>query len=340
MFIDQLKNVVVSLSKPSDGSYYYFSRLTDDQKVIYKTVLSGIKAYDKEIKMQMRPINEISMIFDYVILDNPLIFYVTSFNQLNDPYKKRCSVMPEYKYPKGFSKENMVHIKELLQEFDVLKEKSDMDKEAYVHDYCLDNFKYDFTNGDHAHSILGLVTRKAATCDGVAKFVKLAFDYLGVKSLVVSGKAKDPTHDNDIVSHAWNIIKINGKTYHLDVTFDMTLKNKVNRYDYFNLSDDDIKKDHIIISDIPACTSIGNDYFSNHSLVVRKFSELEDYVLKQLKQGKKNILLKMINTQYTEDIVDKIMNIATRQYSNLYKRSVAVNIGYNPSQMVFEINFK
>jgi len=303
-------------------------------------MLSGIKAYDKEIKMQMRPINEISMVFDYVLLDNPLIFYVSSFSQSNDPYKKRCSIMPEYKYPKRFSKENTTLIKEFLRVFDVLEEKSDIDKEIYVHDYCLDNFKYDYTYGDCAHSVLGLVTHKAAACAGVAKFVKLAFDYLGVKSLVISGKAKDQERDGNIVSHAWNIIKIQGKTYHLDVTFDMTLKNKINRYDYFNLSDNDIKKDHIIISDVPMCAIVGNDYFSTNSSVVDSLSGLENYILKQLKQSKKNFLVKIMNVQYSEDITDKIMNIAARQYNNLYKRCVTVNVGYNQSQMVFEINFK
>ena len=46
--------------------------------------------------------------------------------------------------------------------------------------------------------------------------------------------------------HTWNIVRINGKYYHLDATFDNTLGNdkKEIRYDYFNLDDQQIFRDH------------------------------------------------------------------------------------------------
>ena len=45
--------------------------------------------------------------------------------------------------------------------------------------------------------------------------------------------------------------------------------------------------------------------------------------------------------QYSEKIVAKVMNIAKRQYGNIYKNKsgVAVEARYNSGQMVFEINF-
>lgn len=49
--------------------------------------------------------------------------------------------------------------------------------------------------------------------------------------------------------HTWNIVRINGQYYHLDATFDNTLgKNEDDsvsiRYDYFNLDDKNIFRDH------------------------------------------------------------------------------------------------
>jgi len=233
----------------ADGSYYYFSRLTEEQKALYKTILSSLKTYSKEIKMQLRPTNEILKVFNYVLLDNPLIFYTSSFRQMMDLDKRKCSVMPEYKYPKNFSKETTATINNYLQVFDSIKGKNDLDKETYVHDYCLKNFNYDYSLGDYSYSVLGAVLNKTSACEGIAKFVKLAFDYLGLKSLVVCGKAKNQTYNNKMEPHAWNIIKLNGKTYHLDVTFDMASRDK----SYFNLSDEIIKRDHIVIGEAPAC---------------------------------------------------------------------------------------
>ncbi|GHV16967.1 hypothetical protein AGMMS49938_17440 [Fibrobacterales bacterium] len=323
------------------NSSYYYSRLTDDKKAIYKTILAGLKAFDKEIKIQLMPMNEITMIFNYVLFDNPLIFYVSqSFQQLRDLYNKKCFIVPEYKYPKPLSKEFTTAITKYLQVFDSLKEKSDLDKELFVHNYCLETFTYDYQFGDSAHSVLGVVMNKTAVCEGIAKFVKLAFDYLGLSSLVVVGKAKSQAYNDKMEPHAWNIVKINGNTYHLDVTFDMTLTTKMNRYDYFNLSEEDIKKDHIITGDIPACTIVGNDYFSTNLLIMHSRAEFENHIVKSLKQNKKNILVKITNIQNTKDIADKIMEIAVQQYGKIYNSSVKLEIGYNLNQMVFEINFK
>jgi transglutaminase/protease-like cytokinesis protein 3 len=251
---NQPRNPSASPQNPVGDNYYYFNRLTDNQKAIYKKLLFGINAHDKVIKTRKVPVNEMSMIFEAVRSDNPLLFYVSSFVMKYNPFWIRCSVIPKYIYTKQFSAECTTMIKEYLRVFDAVKGRSDIDKEVYVHDYCLDNFTYDHKNGDYAHSILGTVFCKSSVCEGVARFVKLAFDYLGVKSLVVFGKAKGFASGGDMEPHGWNIVNIDNKTYHLDVTFDMGCKG-VNRYKYFNLSDDDIKMDHIITGDVPMCTT-------------------------------------------------------------------------------------
>jgi hypothetical protein len=324
----------------SDGSRYYFSRLTDEQKTVYKSLFSGIRTFTREIKMPIRPVNEMSMIFNYVLLDNPLIFYVGAYSQSSDLFRKKCSIAPNYKYTRQTAKENATAVKKYLQAFEPAMEKSDLEKEIFVHDYCLNNFCYDYTFGDYSFSVLGPVFNKTAVCEGIAKFVKLALDYLGVKSLVVSGKAKNPAQESSMEGHAWNIVRIDGKLYHLDVTFDMTIKNKVNRYDYFNLSDEEIKKDHIIIDNVPACTTVGNDYYSVNSLSVNGIAELDNYIGKALKQGKKSILVKIMNARYTNEVANQISEIAGQQYSRIHMGGVSIETSYNASQMVFEISFR
>jgi len=318
---------------------FYYGCLSDNQKILYKEMLFGINRFAKEIKLPLRPINEISMVFSYILLDNPLIFYVSSFTHLSDLYKKKCVIKPEYKYKQDFVRKNIDFVKAYLQKFDALKTKSDIEKEIYVHDYCLNNFTYDDASNDYSFSILGTVLNKTAVCEGIAKFVKLVFDYLGVNSLVVLGKAKNPINDNVEEMHTWNIVMIEGKAYHLDVTFDMSVKDKVNRYDYFNLDDEDIKKEHTIINKIPKCTVTGNDYFSLNSLVMHNSAELERFIGNSLSYGKKNIVVKLKNVKNTETIVDKVISIAQRQYGNVCKRGAGVKVKYNLVQLVFEVDF-
>ena len=61
--------------------------------------------------------------------------------------------------------------------------------------------------------------------------------------------------------HAWNVVRIDGTYYHLDATFDNTLsKDDTIRYDYVNLADKQIFRDHEpVIWKVPACTD--NDHF-------------------------------------------------------------------------------
>lgn len=65
--------------------------------------------------------------------------------------------------------------------------------------------------------------------------------------------------------HTWNIVRINGKYYHLDATFDNTLTRNCTigeeiRYDYFNLEDKSIFRDHEPLI-APAMKCMDGDHF-------------------------------------------------------------------------------
>ena len=193
-----------------DGYKYHFGLLNEGQKAVYKKMLSGFESFSQEIVLPIMPVNETAKILNCILLDNPLLFYVSSFSQSNDLYKKRCAVMPDYKYTRKFVRESNNTIMDFLGIFNALRTKSDIDKEINLHDYCLNTFKYDYAFNDYSNSILGTVLNRSAVCEGIAKFVKLAFDYLGIKSLVVNGKAKSPLQDSSMELHSWNIVEIAG----------------------------------------------------------------------------------------------------------------------------------
>ena len=211
-------------------------------------------------------------------------------------------------------------------------------KELAIHDHCLANFKYDYTFGCNAHSILGPILQKSAVCEGIAKFAKLAFDYLGIKSLIVSGKAVNPVRGMT-ENHAWNIVKISGKTYHLDITFDMGLTDIMSRYDYFNISDADIKKDHIILSETPACDTGSSEYFSLRPLPANNFGELGSLIKGCLKKGKTSIVVKLRFTYAGADIENEVAGVAMQQYTRTYNHGFEIKIRSNINQMIFEIHF-
>ena len=94
--------------------------------------------------------------------------------------------------------------------------------------------------------------------------------------------------------HTWNIVKIGGQFYHLDVTFDNTLgkhslAGQELRYDYFNLEDKKIFRDHEpLIAPAPSCTDGDHFYYREKKL---SFTKMEDVYKRSLQAAKKGRLL-------------------------------------------------
>ena len=103
--------------------------------------------------------------------------------------------------------------------------------------------KYDKLKKEYSHEIIGALGNGVAVCEGMAKAVKILCDELGIWCIVA---LSDANPDKGIkYRHAWNVIRIDGKYYHLDVTFDNTLsRDDAVRYDYVNLADKQIFRDH------------------------------------------------------------------------------------------------
>jgi hypothetical protein len=318
---------------------FYYSHFSDEQKTAYKSISEGIAEYKPEIPVAYMNNDELATVFNAVLLDNPLIFHVDSYNFVSYSGGKKFSFRPVYKYSKTMYEKYLNDVSKFLSCFGFIQNRTGEEKEIYVHDFCLKNFTYDYFFSKFAYSVLGCVLKKSAVCEGIAKFVKLALDYLGVKCIVVIGDAINPISGKP-EKHAWNIVKLGESSFHLDVTFDLCLSQTIKRYDYFNLSDKDIKRDHIIKGTVPACSSEGNDYYSKNKLVVSSTGEMKNFIKDNLIKGKNTLVFKIENTHDVENTPKRIIEIAAVEYQKAINKNTRINLNYNLSQLVFEIDFK
>lgn len=121
---------------------------------------------------------------------------------------------------------------------------SEVEKELAIHEYVVKNTAYDFDNylnervPEDSYTAYGTLINGKAVCQGYADTMKLLLNLAGIEAQVVVGYAKEP--------HAWNLVKIDGEYYHLDATWDDPVPDEGNnvRYSYFNVSDEQISKDH------------------------------------------------------------------------------------------------
>lgn len=142
----------------------------------------------------------------------------------------------------------------------IQKSMSNYDKVKAVHDWMVQNVKYDYYRllsgniPNVSHTAKGALIRKVAVCDGYAHAFQKVMNKLKIPCRFVVGRSGG-------VGHAWNMVKLGGKWYHVDVTFDDPIINNTNTnttpyYTYFLKSTSVMKKSHSWLkSKYPACTS-------------------------------------------------------------------------------------
>ncbi|KFM95170.1 peptidase [Bacillus clarus] len=111
------------------------------------------------------------------------------------------------------------------------------EKVKVIHDYIVKHVSYDTSY--KAYTAYEALANRSAVCQGYALLTYQLLKEAGIESHIVTGTGNGQ-------AHAWNIVKIEGKWYHLDTTFDDPIPDKQGRvtYSYFNMSDEQLGKDH------------------------------------------------------------------------------------------------
>jgi len=112
---------------------------------------------------------------------------------------------------------------------------SDYEIVKTVHDYIIKNSRYveNITSDD----LYNILLYKTAKCEGYSKLFTYICNKFDIETILVVG--------NTYETHMWNMVNLDGKWYHIDVTWD-DLDEGVNEisYDYFLKSDNLIFKTH------------------------------------------------------------------------------------------------
>lgn len=112
---------------------------------------------------------------------------------------------------------------------------SDVNKALFVNDYFALHYQYDLTYSKY--SAYDLLVTKTAVCQGYANAYYLVMKKLGIDARIVG---------SDEINHAWNLIKIGGKWYHVDVTWNDPTPDRAGRCNHNNflLSEEKLKESH------------------------------------------------------------------------------------------------
>lgn len=138
---------------------------------------------------------------------------------------------------------------------------NEIERVTAINDYIVKLYNYDDTlKSDNVYTAL---TTKATTCQGYAMTAYKMFRYAGIETRLVSGTMKG-------IAHGWNMVKIAGDWYHIDVTNnDNIIRNK------YLLKSDEFMMENQFSWDTSKYPSASNSYYSKSTEYIDRNNDRE-----------------------------------------------------------------
>ena len=313
---------------------YYYNHLGRQEKAVYDILRQGFDALESPIRIPRLENEVLADVYLRLKLDEPLLWFVTGYTYRFYPQASHVELIPEYLFDKQKIREHRQAILSRIQRLvRPLQGKSALEKEVAIHDFILENVRYDKLKKSYSHEIIGALTQGVGVCEGIAKTVKVLCDACGVECIVAL------SHDNPErgvkYRHAWNLVKLEGKWYHLDATFDNSLQRGEKRYDYCNLDDKRIFRDHeALVLPLPQATDGDGFYYRKISLTKRE--QVESRVKQALRKREPRLIFHWRGGGLNRAILGDILSAAKEQAA---AKGKAVACAVNVTQAVLQLDF-
>ena len=226
-----------------------------------QALLEGMQNFKEEIDIRSCGISsdELGDLYVGLAYEHPELFYVKTQWGWSIAYEgstEVLSVFPSYSIdgkviPKGKITEYRPQIQqqqaELTQKVEEITAQigenwTPLQKALYLHDYIATHGQYDTISrvdvenkiDERRRDAYGMLIDGIGVCQGYTLAYRLLLDRVGIKSGTVT---------SDSMNHVWNLIRIDGNWYHVDVTWDDPTEDRIgqSQHVYFCLSEDKLK---------------------------------------------------------------------------------------------------
>lgn len=267
---------LITAGRKYSGFDYWYGRLAGEaEQELYKQILSTALAgalNTAEISGDMAQ-ERIKLAFEAVRKDYPQLFYMRQTFTVHQTKNSQGAVVSfhvelSYFFTSRSALERAktafyTRVNTLLEQVDSVDGDTARQWEIYriVTQSGVYNYAEAATPGVNlkAHTAGGCLVEGDCVCDGYALAMALLCNYSGLSATVVTGTLEN-------VAHAWNLVELNGRHYYCDPTLDdfegiwyngsQALRSPENTEgmaelktgtsaNYFNLTYDEIAKDHV-----------------------------------------------------------------------------------------------
>lgn len=294
-------------------SRYGYDQLDRSGRNIYNLLLDGMKNCNEE--MTVPNVDSTGKLYTRVLelirWENPAMFHIESREiGQRSIASQSFKIHFEYKYT-PLEVNTMLRETEKAADSIMMRITGDMDEYDIVklfHDSLVINTVND-EDAPYADNVYGALADGRAHCEGYAK----AFSYLcgraGIENTIVTGKTTS--------YHMWNMVKLDGNWYHVDVTRDhppeiiSSVYPDAVMYNYFLVSDSDITADRTIDSSIvtpPRATGSVMNYFYHEGMYADSYTAalncIESGCVNAVESGGHSFMIKLAYDELYEQVLD------------------------------------
>lgn len=299
------------MREDNPGFHFYRDQLPDRHwQVFYRAVEQSVGSFQPSLtfpKILSKDVRDYLRVVEYVYNDHPEFFY---FDALECSYKITsylAFVDFSYSYPIGEigarrRELDMAAGRVLAECFpNGFSHLTELHREKKIFDWITDNVTYDHRAAEkerrsradlESWTAYGALVRRKAVCHGIACAFKLLCDRVGMPSITVIGKAGE--------RHAWNIVRIVDRFYHVDCTWllkdsiDLSIPYK--RYQYLNVPDEIMLANHTPEAGfLPRCKSLRYNPYMIKGLCCTSAEGLYRIASEQLEKGASRFAVMCVN---------------------------------------------
>lgn len=279
---------------------YTSKNFTDDDLEIYRNILKQIGDFKEIVPIITDEASDYARMLDIIRVEQ-LAFYQV-IDRKNRGYNidtQRFEIELTYRFtPKELNDMN-IEIEKAADKIieGITADMSDYDKLKYLHDYMIKTCESNIED-PLADTIYGVLINRKARCEGYAKAYSYLCNRVGIENMIIMG--------NTTVYHMWNMVKLDGNWYHVDLTWDKpnidTYPDMI-LYQYFMVTDAVIENDHQIWRepvDPPRAYSTKENYFLKENRYVKSEDEFmtitESSFIDAVKGKETTLMLKFDST--------------------------------------------
>ncbi len=294
---------------------YCYDLLTETEQLAYDAIYNSVIYLLPSWNCGSMSQETIQKAFDCLIMDRPEIYWPTGYTYVTSYLGNTISghrVEFTYSLDRQTIKNANKDIEAAIMEIAESLERIDPSYEAVkgVYEYFIRNCTYDELNLDQ--TLCAVMIGKSGVCASFSKAFQLMMQCLGIPCTVVLGRL---TQSEGVLGttlgHEWNLVQLDGKWYHVDVTSGLALSEDDDMLDYRYLcaSTEEILKTHIIEHplELPQCTSNDLEFFRYHGLMVDSYSRtaVMDCMLRAKELGYEHIV-RFSNYHAFSDAIDDL----------------------------------